>query len=131
VLNSIKEELKKDRAKTNVVSMSTLGLVELTRKRISPSLIKTLCEPCSYCDGQGYIKRKATVAHEIFRAIERESLHMSLSKNFIVSCNSAVADWIYAEESEMLEDIEIRTHRSVVFKVEPNFHLHQYKLEPI
>lgn len=131
VLNQLKEELKKDRAKTNVVSMSELGLVEMTRKRISPSLTKTLCEPCLYCDGQGYIKRKSTVAHEIFRALERESLHMGGDKNFIVSCNSAVADWIYAEEQEMLEDIEMRTKRSVVFKVEPNFHLHQFKLDTI
>lgn len=131
VLNQLKEELKKDRAKTNVVSMSELGLVEMTRKRISPSLTRTLCEPCSYCDGQGVIKRKSTVAHEIFRAIERESLHVGGNKNFIVSCNAQVADWIYAEETEMLEDIEIRTKRSVVFKVEPNFHLHQYKLDTI
>lgn len=131
VLNQLKEELKKDRAKTNVISMSELGLVEMTRKRISPSLTRTLCEPCSYCDGQGFIKRKSTVAHEIFRALERESLHIGGNKNFIVSCNSQVADWIYAEETEMLEDIEIRTKRSVVFKVEPNFHLHQYKLDTI
>ena len=55
VLHGLEEELKKDRSRTNIVSMSDLGLVEMTRKRIRPSLVKTLCQPCSYCDGKGYI----------------------------------------------------------------------------
>src|SRR6185312_11013579 len=71
VMSLLAEDLQKDRSRTNIISMSPLGLVEMTRKRIRPSLIKTLCEPCSYCDGKGYIKRKATVANEIFRELER------------------------------------------------------------
>ncbi len=68
----LEEELRKDRARTNIVAMSEIGLVEMTRKRTRPSLIKTVCEPCSYCDGRGYVKQRVTVAHEIMREIERE-----------------------------------------------------------
>lgn len=58
VLDALKKELKKDRAKTQVYSMSELGLVEMTRRRVQSSLIKSLCEPCSYCHGKGYIRSK-------------------------------------------------------------------------
>src|SRR5690606_6493726 len=62
VLNSLREDLKNDPAKTTVVSMTSLGLVEMTRKRMRPSLSKTLCDPCPYCEGRGMIRKKATVA---------------------------------------------------------------------
>jgi ribonuclease G len=129
VLASLREELQRDRARTTVMSMSSLGLVEMTRKRIRPSLVKTLCEPCSYCDGRGYIKQKTTIAHEIFRDLEREGRKSNPSvTSSIVHCHSDVGDWIYEEESEMLEDVEKRIGRPVVLKLEPGFHLEQYEI---
>src|SRR5262249_12387131 len=70
VLNQLKQELARDLARTTIVTMSDLGLVEMTRKRIRPSLVSTLCEPCPYCEGNGYVKRNSTVAQEIFQALE-------------------------------------------------------------
>ncbi len=58
VLDALKKELKKDRAQTQVYSMSELGLVEITRRRVQSSLIKSLCEPCSHCHGRGYVRSK-------------------------------------------------------------------------
>lgn len=127
VLETLGEELKRDRAKTHIVSMSALGLVEMTRKRIRPSLIKTLCEPCSYCDGKGYIKRKSTIAHDIFRELERESFG-GKKTNIVVHCHAEVVDWIYENEGESLERIEKLLHRSVAFKIEPNYHKEQYEI---
>jgi ribonuclease G len=129
VLDALREELSKDRARTNVVSMSQLGLVEMTRKRIRPSLIKTLCEPCKYCDGKGYIKRKSTVANEIFRELERDLPTLENKKtNVVVHCHSQVVDWIYEVEGETLEYIEQKLGRSVAFKIEPNYHHEQYEI---
>ncbi len=128
VLQALRDELVSDRARTAVVSMSNLGLVEMTRKRIRPSLIKTLCEPCEYCEGRGYIKQKATVAHEIFRDLEREGMRESENATTLVHCNPAVGDWIYEEESEMLEYVEKKIGRSVVLKLEPGYHLEQYEI---
>jgi ribonuclease G len=129
VLSSLREELVRDRARTTVVSMSNLGLVEMTRKRIRPSLVKTLCEPCSYCDGRGYIKQKATVAHEIFRDLEREGRNSDPRVTTVVHCHSEVGDYIYEEETEMLEDIERRIGRSVVLKLEPGYHRERYEIQ--
>ena len=128
VLSALRSELQADRARTAVVSMSNLGLVEMTRKRIRPSLIKTLCEPCTYCEGRGYVKQKATVAHEIFRDLEREGIRESENATTLVHCNPAVGDWIYEEESEMLEYVEKKIGRSVVLKLEPGYHLEQYEI---
>lgn len=128
VLNLLKEELQKDRARTNVLKMSNLGLVEMTRKRSRPSLVKILCQACSYCDGRGYVKRQSTVAHEIFREIERESHSGLMGKDIIVRCHSSVADWVLESESEMVDMLEARTSRSLVFKVETSFHLEQYDI---
>ena len=129
VLQGLEEELKKDRSRTNIISMSELGLVEMTRKRIRPSIVKTLCEPCSYCDGKGYIKRKSTIANEIFRDLEREvSLKENTKKNLIVHCHSDIVDWIYEEENETLEHLEKRFGHSLAFKIEPTYHLEQYEI---
>lgn len=129
VLQAMQEELKKDRVRTNVTSMSELGLVEMTRKRIRPSLVKTLCEPCSYCDGKGYIKRKATIANEIFREIEREvGLSENSRKNLIVHCHAEIVDWIYEVENETLEHLEKRFGHSIAFKIETTYHLEQYEI---
>jgi ribonuclease G len=128
VLSALREEVQKDRARTTVVSMSNLGLVEMTRKRIRPSLVKTLCEPCEYCDGKGYVKQKATIAHEIFRDLEREGPSASTKAATVVHCHPAVGDHIYEEETERLEDVERRIGRHVVFKLEPGFHREQYEI---
>ena len=131
VLENLKEELVADRAKTKVVSMSELGLVEMTRKRIRPSLIKTLCQPCSYCDGKGYIKSKSTVAHEIFREIEREAPSTNQAQTLVINCHSDIADLVYESENEALEYLEKKYQRAIVFKVNPGFHIEQYELRKV
>ncbi|MBX3039878.1 MAG: Rne/Rng family ribonuclease [Bdellovibrionaceae bacterium] len=129
VLEALTEEVSKDRARTNVMSMSSLGLVEMTRKRIRPSLIKTLCEPCEYCEGKGYVKRKSTVSNEIFRELERDIGNAAGKKtNIVIHCHSGVVDWIYETEGDTLEHIEQKLGRSIAFKIEPQYHIEQYEI---
>jgi ribonuclease G len=127
VLSSLKEELVKDRAKTNVLSMSALGLVEMTRKRTRESLSKALREPCSYCDGKGFIKSKTTICYEIFRELHREVKEKE-AKVTQVHVHPDVADWLYDEEREMLESMEEMLGRRIVIKVEEAFHLEQFEV---
>ena len=72
VFNSLQEGLQKDRARTNILNMSDFGLVEMTRKRTQESLVRSLCEPCPYCEGKAYIKSPHTVTYELFRDLKRE-----------------------------------------------------------
>ncbi len=129
ILSALGEELQKDRARTNIISMSPLGLVEMTRKRIRPSLIKTLCEPCSYCEGRGYVKTKATIANEIFRELERDIPQVGNKKsNLVIHCHQEVVDWIYEVEGETLSFIEAKIGKSVSFKIESTYHVEQYEV---
>lgn len=129
VMNYLAEELQKDRSRTNVVSMSTLGLVEMTRKRTRPSLIKTLCDPCTYCDGKGHVKKKSTIANEIFRELERDLISRRNPKeSVVVHCHLEVVDWIYEVESQALDHLEKKLGRTIAFKVEPNFHIEQHEV---
>lgn len=128
VMEALREELVRDRAKTAVISMSNLGLVEMTRKRTRPSLVKTLCQPCRDCDGRGYIKTNSTIAREIFRDLEREAAVQAESV-LVVRLHAQIGDHIYAEETEALEDLERRIGHSVVFKLEPGFHREQYEVK--
>lgn len=129
ILNLMAEELSKDRSRTNIISMSPLGLVEMTRKRIRPSLVKTLCEPCSYCEGKGYTKRKSTVAHEIFRELERDMSDLSNRKSsIVVHCHPAIVEWIYEVEAEAIALVEQRVGKSISFKDEVSYHIEQYEI---
>lgn len=127
VLQTLRDELKKDRAKTSASSMSALGLVEMTRKRTRPSLIRVMCNPCSYCDGKGYIKSKSTISNEIFKEIERLAASRQYAST-VVHCHPEIADWVYDSESEMLEYLEKKLSIRVIFKVEPGYHLEQYEI---
>ena len=129
VMAALKEQLSFDRSRTEVMSISELGLVEMTRKRIRPSLVSVLCEPCSYCDGNGYIKRSETVANEIFREIRRDSLGKT-NENWVVSCHPIVADWIYNEETVAIELLEKNLQVGITIDVRAGFHREEYEIKP-
>ena len=74
IYNKLLEELKKDRARTNVLRISELGLVQMTRKRTSESLERRFMEPCPRCDGSGSVKTSKFEALELIREIVRISL---------------------------------------------------------
>ena len=69
VYQSLLEALKKDRSKTNVLPISGLGLIEMTRKRTRDTLTRLLCSPCPYCEGTGQVKSVATVSSEVIREL--------------------------------------------------------------
>ena len=77
VYRTFEDSLRKDRAKNSIVKISELGLIEMTRKRTRESLIQTLCSPCFYCEGKGFVKNNKTVCYEIFRELSK--FHTDLS----------------------------------------------------
>jgi ribonuclease G len=129
VLSTLREEVSKDRVRNEIVSMSSLGLVEMTRKRTRPSLLKELSEPCKYCEGTGFVKRPSVVAHEIFRELEREKLTLLKKSGGVqVFCHSTLIDWIYQNESEYLSLIEKALGQSISFKTDPSYHIEQFTI---
>ncbi len=105
VLAALEKALASDSAKTSVTSLSSLGLVEMTRKRTRESLEHILCESCSTCEGRGYIKTAATVCYEIFREILRESRQFD-ARELLVLASLDVTDLLLDEESDSLAELQ-------------------------
>ena len=128
VFQTLYEALKKDRAKTNILRISELGLVEMTRKRTRENLSRILCEPCSYCEGKGVIKSKTTLCFEIFREIRREAMNVP-SNMIIVALHPEVADFLYDEERYAIEELEDKLKKKIIIKVRSSFHQEEYEIE--
>ena len=127
VFTALEDAMKGDKSKTNILKISDLGLVEMTRKRVRESIGRMMCEPCSYCEGRGYIKSKTTVCHEIFRELRREMLN-SYGNKAVVSVNPQVADLLYDEERRSLEDLERKFKKRITVRAKPGFHQEQFEI---
>ncbi len=128
VFQVLKEALKKDRAKTNILRISELGLIEMTRKRTRENLNRILCESCTYCEGRGIIKSKTTLCFEIFREIKLEAMNVP-SKVIMVSLHPEVADFLYDEERYAIEELETKLKKKIIIKVRSDFHQEEYEIE--
>jgi ribonuclease G len=123
-----KEVLSKDKAKTNVLPMSDLGLIEMTRKRTRANLNRLLTEPCFYCDGKGTLKSKRTICYEIFRDLEREGPTPEKGGHVYVLVNPEIENFLREEEQESIIDLEKRISKGIVVIAKKNFHLEQYEI---
>ncbi|MBI4403632.1 MAG: Rne/Rng family ribonuclease [Deltaproteobacteria bacterium] len=126
VFQALQEALGEDKARTNILKISDLGLVEMTRKRTHEDLVRYLTEGCDYCEGRGYHKSKRTVAFEIFREIEKEALLPT--KTIVVFANPFVVDRITIEEKKHISMLESRFNKNIVVKSDPAFHIEQYEV---
>jgi ribonuclease G len=127
VFEALEGELKKDRAKTNLLQISSLGLVEMTRKRTRENLGRTLSEPCPYCDGKGYLRSKSTVAYEVFRDLRRKKRYMT-GDHVIVQAHPDVVRYLYEEERTSLEDLEKVLGRRIVLKSRDDYHQEDFEV---
>jgi ribonuclease G len=128
VFLALKDALSKDKAKTNVLHMSDLGLIEMTRKRTRANLNRLLTEPCFYCEGRGTLKSKKTTCYEIFRALERECTGSGEGGPVHVLVNPEIDNILREEEQEAVMALEKRLHKRVIFIVKDSFHLEQYEI---
>lgn len=129
VLKALAEEVKRDRVRVSVVSMTGLGLVELTRKRIRSSLRRVLTEACFYCHGMGVLKKKETIVCEIFREISQMITKKTITQPLIVHCHTDVVNWVYSEESEMMDAFEEELGAPVIFRTDTKKHFEEYAIE--
>ena len=127
VLAALEHALSRDRAKTSIVRMSEIGLVEMTRKRVRESLGHTLTDGCPHCNGKGFIKSEQTIANDILRAIVR-SLIRQASPTVLINMHPGIADYLYEAESEQLEEIEATHQTQVIPVARDGYHQERYEL---
>jgi ribonuclease G len=125
VLRALDKALARDRTKVYMTEMSSLGLVELTRKRTRESLEHILCEPCPVCQGRGTVKTAQTVCYEIFRELLREARQFGADE-YLVLAAQPVADMLLDEEAESLLKLQEFMGKRIQIKVEPAYTQEQY-----
>jgi ribonuclease G len=102
---ALRQALALDRAQTQVVHVSSLGLVEMTRKRTRESLEHLLCDPCPTCEGRGFLKSVETVCHEVYREVLRQSRAFDVGQ-VVVLAHPEVIERLLDEEAEVLAAME-------------------------
>ena len=89
-----------------------------------------LCEPCLYCEGEGYLKSKRTVCYNIYRDLRRESGEM-LASNISLKVHPEIAELLLGEEDSLIESLEVTLNKKIVVLPDPQFHLEEYKMYEI
>ncbi len=130
VLRALEKSLEKDHAKTHISEVSSLGLVEMTRKRTRESLEHVLCEVCPTCSGRASLKTPETVCYEIFREILREARQFD-AQQLLVLASQEVVDLLLDEESDGLADLEAFIDKPIKFQVEALYTQEQYDVVPM
>jgi ribonuclease G len=125
VLQALGKALAKDHAKTQFSAVSSLGLVEMTRKRTRESLAHQLCMPCPTCEGRSFVKTPETVCYEIFREVLRQAAQFDLQQ-LLVLAHQDVVDRLLDEESAALAELEMQLGKPIRLQTESLYMLDQY-----
>lgn len=126
VYSAFKEALKADKARTNILKISELGLIEMTRKRSRESINQMLCEPCPYCEGNGIIRSKDTVIMEIYRELIKEL--PKRRRKLTLYVHPVIAELLYGESERIIEELEKSFKKKVVIKTLNSLHQEQYEI---
>ena len=126
--DALAAELAKDPARTQLLPMSDIGLVQLTRKRTRPSLDRTLHRECPYCHGSGRIKALSTVCLEIRRELIAVAERGPESQVSLV-VHPEVSHYLQGPYREVLRELEEDHGLQTILRENPLFHQEQFEIE--
>ena len=125
----MKERLKRDKAKTHVLPISQLGLMEMTRQRAQESLSDTIYENCPYCAGRGVVKTSMTTSVELHRTLNTVMRKYQDTVHEIrVILNPDVLKRLKEEDEELLVELERRYAGRLMFRGDPSFHHEKFTI---
>jgi ribonuclease G len=128
VFNVFKDYVRRDKARTHILPISQLGLMEMTRQRVQESISRAVYMECPSCKGKGIIKSPETMSVEIQRALTRVmKLHPGVREVRVV-LNADVLDRLKKEDEEILVDLERKFQGRLSFRVNAKFHFEEFKL---
>ncbi len=127
VLRALEKNLERDHTKIMISEVTSLGLVQLTRKRTRESLEHVLCESCPTCEGRGSLKTVETLCFEIFREILREARQFDAQRLLVVAAQEVV-DRMLDEESISIGELEAFIGIPIRFQAETAYTREQYDI---
>ena len=102
-------------------------MIQMTRKRIREPLTRMLCEPCFYCDGEGYLISRQSICYNIYREILREA-HDITGVKLALKVNPKIADLLYGEENYIIVALERIVGKQIVIYPNPRFHMEEFDI---
>jgi ribonuclease G len=127
VMQALEEAMRADRAPYKILQFNDFGLVAITRKRVKQSLERTLCAPCPYCEGAGYVKSVQTIIGEIL--VEAQKIARAIEgKDVVLRAHPDVAKVLKASTNRYLEELEEVLGRPVLVTGDPSLHHEKFDL---
>lgn len=130
VLRILEDSLRRDRAKTSVLNLSQLGLVEMTRQRMRKSLESASTQACPYCHGKGIVRSKETVATEVLHKLN-QFLKPLKNQHVEVSAVPEVIDMLTQDNSKMIRNIETQTENKISLVGDAHLHVEEIRIKRI
>ena len=127
VMQALEEAMRADRAPYKILQFNDFGLVAITRKRVKQSLERTLCTPCPYCEGAGYVKSPQTVVGEILQEAHKLAKVVE-GKDVMLRVNPEVARLLKSNQNTYLQEIEEVLGRTVIVKSDGQLHQEKFDL---
>jgi ribonuclease G len=121
VMTALEEEIRSDKVPSKILQFNDFGLVAITRKRTQPSLERTVCAPCSHCNGSGWVKAPETVCYDIQQEIKKMASTLD-GKEVTIRVNPEVAKALKSGEFVSIQDLEEWVKKDVVVKSDPLLH---------
>jgi len=105
IYNAFQDAIQNDRSKINLLPISEIGLIQMTRQRTRKPLAEMLYEPCICCEGHGHLMSLQSVCYDIYRETLRKAGDMTGVK-LVLCVNHKIADLLYGEEHHIIESLE-------------------------
>jgi ribonuclease G len=127
VLKTLEDALKQDRSRTNILQITDLGLVEMTRQRTKPSLSKMLCQPCPYCQGDSVVTSTESTSIAILRDIKKINLRLG-EKKLKIMTNGPVAFRLLEDDSDKVKALAERLGMEIDIEEDPDLHIEDFRI---
>ena len=131
VYQRVKDGMRRDKAKTHILPISQLGLMEMTRQRHSESTRSAVYDDCPYCKGRGKVKSAVTMSVEIQRKLgeimkKRERDESDFQLRILV--HSTLLTRLNTEDRQLITDLEKRYYGKLTLKSDPGLHAEEYRI---
>ncbi len=127
VLAELRHHLRKDRSRSKAFAVSDLGLVEVSRKRVRPSLMHFLSEECPYCKGTGKVLSFDTLANKIERQIHKIG-QRTKERRIQIRANTSFAVFLDEQRGTMLDSLEKQYRMRIEIQDDPRLHREDFKM---
>jgi len=127
VLKTMEDSLKQDRSRTNILQITDLGLVEMTRQRTKPSISNMYCQPCPYCQGDGVVTSTESTSIAILRRIKEIDRKLD-EKDLKIMASGPVAFRLLEDDNDKVKEIENNLGMNIDIEEDLDLHIEDFRI---